>query len=91
MNEEGQLLWTAVPQKFGTRHVVSFSYSPVLGLSDIDFHQITAKDWRVMKSPAADAVARLVVPPELSISALHDAIALLHTKGGYATVQVLIK
>jgi hypothetical protein len=91
MIAEGQLLWSSVPQTFGSRRTVDFSYSTVLGLSDADFHQITARDWGAMKSPAPDAVAILDVSSNLTIQQLREAIDLLSSKGEYRTVEIIVR
>jgi len=91
MSEEGQLLWGSVPRTFEGRRVVDFSYSPVLGLSDADFHQVTARNWDAMKSPAPDSVARLDVPPDLTMQQLQEAITLLRSKGGYRTIEIVVR
>jgi hypothetical protein len=91
MSEEGQLLWASAPQTFAGRPVVDFSYSPVLGLSDADFHQITTRNWDAMKSSAPDAVARLDVPPDLTVQQLQQAIGLLSSKGEYRTIEILVR
>jgi hypothetical protein len=91
MIAEGQLLWASVPQTFEGRRTVDFSYSPVLGLSDADFHQVTARDWGAMKSPAPDAVAILDVSADLTMQQLREAIALLSSKGEYRTVEIVVR
>ena len=91
MSEQGQLVWAAAPQKFEKRPTVEFSYSPVLGFSDIDFHPVTTKDWSAMKAPAPDAVGILNVAPELTMRQLQDAVAQLRTRGGYTTVEIVVR
>lgn len=86
MNQELRLTWNASGEGLENRRVVDFMYSPGHGLTDIDFHSITARDWPTMKSPTPDAVARLQVSKETTVVQLQEVIAQIAEKGGYKTV-----
>src|ERR1700761_6524386 len=74
MNQEIQLLWSAAAENFGNRQQVYFMYNPGRGLTDIVFPPITAREWAAMKSPTADAVARLQVVKETTAAQLQEVI-----------------
>jgi hypothetical protein len=63
----------------------------VLGLSDLDFHQVTERGWQNMKSPTPDALAIVRVAPDLTIAQLESAIALISAKGGYKEVRIVVE
>ena len=86
MNHEIQLIWTATVADLEHRREIYFIFSPGHGLTDIDFHPITAREWPVMKSPTVDAVARLQVTKETTVAQLQEVIRQLADKGGYKTV-----
>src|SRR5260370_1076253 len=91
MSQEVQLIWNADGVDFGNRQQVYFMYNPGRGLTDIDFHPITARDWRAMKSPTADAVARLQVVKETTAAQLQEVILHIAEKGGYKTVVITVR
>ncbi len=90
MNQELQLIWNAATEAFENRQQIEFAYSPGHGLTDGDFHSITAREWKAMKSPAADAVARLQVAKETTVPQLEDVIRQIAEKGGYKTVVATV-
>src|SRR5882724_7496279 len=61
MNQPLELVWSAAGGDFEHRRRVYFGFSPGQGLTDIDFHSITAREWPAMKSPTADSIAMLQV------------------------------
>lgn len=91
MSQEGQLIWNAAGVDFGNRQRVDFMYTPGNGLSDIDFHPITAREWKAMKSPTADAIAYLQVSKETTVSQLEEVIRQIQEKGGYKTVGITVR
>ena len=90
MNQEMQLIWNATADNFQNRRQVYFTYTPGHGLTDIDFHSITAREWKAMKSPSADAVARLQVGKETTVVQVEEVIRQIEEKGGYKTVVVTV-
>src|SRR5579872_313981 len=88
MNQELQLVWTAAGDNLERRRQVHFVYSPGVGLSDLDFHPITDRNWKSMKSPSPDAVARLQVTKQTTVPQLDEVIRHIAEKGGYGTVVV---
>ena len=90
MNQETQLIWSAAGDTFENRRPVYFMYSPGHGLTDIDFHSITARDWNAMKSPTEDAVARLQVTKETTVPQVQEVIRQIAEKGGYRTVVITV-
>jgi hypothetical protein len=88
MNQEVQLIWSAAGDNFEHRRSVYFMYSPGHGLTDIDFHSITARDWNAMKSPTEDAIARLQVTNETTVPQVQEVIRQIAEKGGYRTVVI---
>jgi predicted NodU family carbamoyl transferase len=90
MNQEVQLIWNAVEDGFENRRQVEFMYSPGNGLTDIDFHPITALEWKAMKSPTADAIARLQVVKETTVPQLQEVIRQIAEKGGYKTIVTTV-
>lgn len=85
-----ELVWNATGEKFEHRRQVDFMFSPVHGLTDIDFHSITAREWPAMKSPTADAVAMLQVVEGTPIGQVAELVRQIADKGGYQTVVVTI-
>lgn len=90
MNQEVNLVWTATGENFEHRPQVDFMYSPGHGLTDIDFHSITAREWPAMKSPAPNAIARLQVVKETTIVQVEEVVRQVAEKGGYKTVVVSV-
>ena len=90
MGHEGQLVWGAAIDDFGHRQRVYFTYSPGHGLSDVDFHPITAGSWKQMKSPSGDAVSYLQVVKETTVSQLEEVIGHIAEQGGYKTIVVSV-
>ena len=90
MNQEIQLIWNAAGYNFEHRHGVYFMYGPGHGLTDIDFHSITTREWNAMKSPSEDAVAHLQVTKETTVLQLSEAIHQITEKGGYRTLVVTV-
>ena len=88
MSEEGQLVWHAGRDDFGYRQKVYFMYSPGHGLSDIDFHPVTAREWKAMKSPTPDAVAYLQVVKETAVPQLLEVVRHIAEQGGYKTIVI---
>jgi hypothetical protein len=90
MHQEVQLIWNADGDNFEHRRQVYFIYSPGHGLTDIDFHSITAREWNAMKSPTEDAVARLQVAKETTVPQVAEVIRQIAEKGGYKTVVITV-
>jgi hypothetical protein len=90
MNQEVQLIWNSAGENFENRQQVYFMYSPGHGLSDIDFHPITDREWKAMKSPTPDAVARLQVTKATTVPQVDEVIHRIAEKGGYRTVVVTV-
>jgi hypothetical protein len=90
MSQEVQLIWNAAGDNFENRQQVYFMYSPGHGLSDIDFHAITDRNWNAMKSPAPNAVARLQVTKETTVPQADEVVHRIAEKGGYRTVVVTV-
>ncbi len=90
MNERVELVWSAAQEKFGGRQQVHFGFSPGYGLTDVDFHLITAREWPAMKSPTADAVAMLQVVEGTPIFQVEEIVRQIAERGGYKTVVVTV-
>ena len=90
MSQEVQLTWNAAGDSFENRQHVEFLYRPGHGLTDVDFHSITAREWNAMKAPAADTVARLQVTKETTIRQVEEVIGQIAEKGGYKTIVVSV-
>ena len=90
MNQRVELVWNATAENFGNRRRVDFMFSPAHGLTDIDFHSITAREWAAMKSPTEDAVAMLQVVEGTPISQVKEVVRQIAEKGGYKTVVVTV-
>jgi hypothetical protein len=90
MSDVGQLVWIARPPSLKDRTIVYFTYSPSLGLSDVDFHQINDQNWAAMQSPSDDAIAQVEVPPQTSAAQLKQTIALIAKKGGYQWIAITV-
>ena len=88
MNPSGQLVWMSNPRSFDDRRKVYFAFSPGFGLTDIDFHPITNKNWQYMTAPSPDAVAMLEVPAEATMAQLNAAVQTIATKGGYLLIAL---
>lgn len=91
MSQEVQLIWNAAGEDFGNRQQVYFMYNPGRGLTDIDFHPITARQWPAMKSRTPDAIARLQVIKETTAAQLQEVILQIAEKGGYKTVVISVR
>lgn len=90
MNQSLELVWSATRENFEQRRQVDFGFSPVHGLTDIDFHSITAREWPAMKTPTPDAVAMLQVVEGTPISQVEEVVRQIAEKGGYKTVVVTV-
>ena len=90
MNQPIELVWNAAGENFEHRRRVNFMFSPVHGLTDIDFHSITAREWPAMKSPTLDAAAMLQVVEGTPILQVEGVVRQIAEKGGYRTVVVTV-
>jgi hypothetical protein len=86
-----RLLWTEQIQKELPTDEVQFILDPALGLSDIDFHQVTDAGWVHMKAPNPNTPASLVAAPGATVGELQKALDALVTKGGYTKVEITIR
>lgn len=91
MTQSGQLLWLSTPGDYANRLQVRFSFDPGTGLTDVDFHAITDRNWAAMVSPSPDAVAVLEAPAGATLAQLHAALKTLAVKGQYRFVEVLMR
>lgn len=82
------ICWNANAESFENRHEVYFMFTPGNGLTDIDFHSITAREWPSMKSPSPDAVAQLQVAKETSMAEIEEVVRQIAEKGGYQTINI---
>ncbi len=90
MNQPLELVWSVTGENLESRQQVHFGFSPGYGLTDIDFHRITASEWPAMKSPTADAVAILQVVAGTPISQVEEVVRQIAERGGYKTVVVTV-
>jgi hypothetical protein len=91
MTDTVQILWFSAGKDCKSRRVVDFVYSSKLGLSDIDFHIVTAQGWKAMKCPSPDAVARVEVQPQTTVAELEEVVRTIKTKGGYETIEIVAR
>lgn len=90
MAKFGHLSWMeAVPLLTGDR--VYFSFDPSVGLTDMDFHVITANGWKAMKSPGPDAVAEVEVAPQTTADQIRAVIDELSRRGGYTHIEIDVR
>jgi hypothetical protein len=88
---QGQLLWTAEVQTRPGAEEVYFLFDPIMGLRDVDFHLITDEGWAQMKSPSADAVAKLLVTPNTKMDDIRKVLETVAAKGGYRFIEVTVR
>lgn len=86
--DQGDFYWDCEDDRSQRGQDVYFCLDPVLGLTDIDAHQITR--WENMRSPHAKAVALLRVPPQATMEEVRRALNILSSKGNYRTVKIII-
>jgi hypothetical protein len=91
MTPNGQMMWLSTPVEFGQRPQVYFSFGVGTGLTDVDFHPITDRNWKAMASPTPDAIAVLQVPGEATMAQVNAAVQAVAAKGGYRYVQVVTR
>ena len=91
MLKQAKMLWNEQIQERPTTDGIPFFLDPVIGLSDIDSHQVTDAGWIHMKCPRADVAANLVAAPSATLGELQSALEALASKGGYKTVEITIR
>jgi len=91
MSKQGYLLWSTQQRDHEETEKYLFLFDPVTGLRDIDFHEITDTGWEHMKSPDSTTTAILQVAPNTTMADIQRALDVLTTKGGYNSVEVLIR
>ena len=87
---QGELLWTWQPSA-ATDDETFFTLDPVLGLMDIDFHQVDDRAWTTMKASAPSYAGRLIVAPNVTLKRIAETLDELATKGSYRRVSVALK
>jgi hypothetical protein len=85
-----ELAWTAQGETRVETPECVLLLDPVLGLTDIDFHQVTDEGWDNLSASSPASAARLVVPPSTSVNSIRQAIDTVAKRGGYAKVFVTI-
>lgn len=90
MTQTGQMIWRAARLERSGVTQVGFFLDPVLGLMDLNFHQVDERAWANMRSPAPGAVASLIVAPNNTMAKVQDAIQLLFTRGEYQEIEITI-
>jgi hypothetical protein len=84
----GRFVWTTAANQQAAEPQTIFFLHPILGLIDVNCHQITESNWPNMKSAGPEAVASLLLPPKNSVADLQRAVQEISLIGGYATIDV---
>jgi hypothetical protein len=89
--EYGQIVWSAEAQEHKGTDEFLFILDPLLGLMDIDSHQITDDGWEHVRSPGPDYSAKLIAHPSTNLKELQKALEALSDQGGFKKVVIFVQ
>ncbi len=88
--QSGQLQWVAKPTIDADASEIHLFLDPILGLMDIDFHQVSGSAWDKMKADSPDSSATLAVAPEVNMKQLMEALDSIQKQGGYGYIAIVV-
>lgn len=66
-----------------------FTFDPVMGLKDLDGHQVGIEGWKFLAAPNDKISAYLKVDRAVTLEQVYRAIARLEDEGGFRSVVVI--
>ena len=90
MTQTGQIIWRAARVERSGASVTAFFLDPILGMMDLNFHQVDERGLANMRASGPGAVASLIVAPNNTVAKVQSAIQLLSTRGEYQEIEITI-
>lgn len=90
-NQAGQLQWLATATLDADASEINLFLDPLLGLMDMDFHQVMGANWDKIKADTPKSTASLSVSPEVKTQQLLETLEMIQKRGGYHAVVIFVQ